>query len=202
MPSASFNVTPDTLIPTPMTKPRPAFQVANTFFTGPEFNKASKFCNSNLVCDYDCPSGSVKGCNGKPGCYSICTSASAIPAKKRRQARVSSQDKRTHSMKQITHLPADASRNENEEKLCPSGLVACPIVSQFASELNYECVDPMMHKNFCGGCPSTGTGVDCEGLEGASNVQCINGQCVIKRCTRGYVLSTATDGSTLCHRAF
>ncbi|KAG8909958.1 hypothetical protein FRC02_007458, partial [Tulasnella sp. 418] len=143
--AATFNATPDSFIPTLLTQPRPAFQVAkyvfsstirfytlihlsktdcNTFFTGPEFNKASKFCNSNFVCDYDCPSGSVKGCNGRPGCYSICTPASAIPAKMRRQAPVNSRDKRMNGMNPIIHLPAVASENGNEEKLCPeSGLV-------------------------------------------------------------------------------
>ncbi|KIY52742.1 hypothetical protein FISHEDRAFT_8917, partial [Fistulina hepatica ATCC 64428] len=46
----------------------------------------------------------------------------------------------------------------------------------------------------CGGCLSTGRGQDCSAIEGAWNVACEQGSCVVYTCTSGYRRSS--DGSS------
>ncbi|KAI5475642.1 hypothetical protein MNV49_001104 [Pseudohyphozyma bogoriensis] len=55
---------------------------------------------------------------------------------------------------------------------CPSSQRACPLPSG-----NFECLD-YDELTSCGGCVSTGTGVDCLELPGVNGVSCIEGKCV------------------------
>ncbi|KAH9980421.1 hypothetical protein BJV74DRAFT_109935 [Russula compacta] len=62
----------------------------------------------------------------------------------------------------------------------------------------WECVDIAHDLESCGGCvlPLTAYspfGVDCTALPGVADVSCLSGQCVIRRCLRGYTL--APDGT-------
>jgi len=76
--------------------------------------------------------------------------------------------------------------------LCPSGLDACPIPGLTGSE--YECVDTKADLESCGGCVSTGEGQDCSLIEGAWNVGCEKGSCIIYTCAAGY--KRAHDGKS------
>ncbi|KAI5481430.1 hemolysin-III channel protein Izh2 [Pseudohyphozyma bogoriensis] len=58
-----------------------------------------------------------------------------------------------------------------ENPVCPHTQRACPLPSG-----NFECID-FDELTSCGGCVSTGTGVDCLALEGNGGVGCISGEC-------------------------
>ncbi|KAF9056179.1 hypothetical protein BJ165DRAFT_486772 [Panaeolus papilionaceus] len=70
--------------------------------------------------------------------------------------------------------------------LCPTGLDACPI-SQLVND--YECLDTAVELESCGGCASLGQGQDCTQIEGAWNVGCEQGTCVVLTCAGGFSLS-------------
>ncbi|KAI0639396.1 hypothetical protein C8Q77DRAFT_1152380 [Trametes polyzona] len=79
--------------------------------------------------------------------------------------------------------------------LCPNGLEACPLVGLTGLSGDYECADTRNDVQSCGGCVSTGAGVDCTAIDGVGNVGCNNGKCVVLTCAAGYKRSA--DGS-LC----
>lgn len=62
--------------------------------------------------------------------------------------------------------------------LCPDQLEACPIMGLTGLSGDYECADTRNDIQSCGGCASTGAGVDCTTIDGAWNVGCNNGKCV------------------------
>lgn len=90
--------------------------------------------------------------------------------------------------------------------LCPSGETACPIagsssfdafthssnkVQDFLSQKGgYECLNTMTSPESCGGCASTGSGVDCTKIANNSGVGCNAGQCIVFSCERGFAPSS------------
>lgn len=76
--------------------------------------------------------------------------------------------------------------------LCPVGLDACPILGLTSSD--YECVDTQADLESCGGCASIGEGDDCSAIDGAWNVGCENGVCIIYTCAAGF--RRAYDGKS------
>jgi hypothetical protein len=76
--------------------------------------------------------------------------------------------------------------------LCPMGLDVCPIPGLTSSD--YECVDTKADLESCGGCVSAGEGQDCSEIEGAWNVGCEKGACIIYSCAAGY--RRAYDGKS------
>ena len=97
--------------------------------------------------------------------------------------------------------------------LCPVGETACPIAGAasfgaFALSSNknadfghsaggYECLDTATSLDSCGGCASTGQGMDCTQIAHSSGVGCNSGQCVIFSCESGYAVSS---NATKCVR--
>ncbi|TBU35238.1 hypothetical protein BD311DRAFT_745812 [Dichomitus squalens] len=73
--------------------------------------------------------------------------------------------------------------------LCPSGLDACPPAGLTGSTDDWECVDTASDLQSCGGCASIGKGQDCTAIEGAWNVGCNSGKCVVFTCAQGYLRS-------------
>ncbi|KAI5479521.1 VanZ-like domain protein [Pseudohyphozyma bogoriensis] len=65
---------------------------------------------------------------------------------------------------------------------CPHSQRACPLPSG-----NFECVE-FDELTSCGGCVSTGSGVDCLSLPGVQGVQCIEDICVAQSCLVGFRL--------------
>lgn len=94
--------------------------------------------------------------------------------------------------------------------LCPAGETACPIstfgslspslVQQFdsadavAPAGGYECIDTATTLDSCGGCASTGEGVDCNLIPNAAGVGCEAGSCVVFSCEAGF--RPSLDGTT------
>ena len=72
-------------------------------------------------------------------------------------------------------------------------LSACAIDPSAKRPL-FECIDTRSTLDSCGGCSSEGTGVDCSQIEGADEVSCDGGRCVVRSCERGWAV--AEDGST------
>ncbi|KAF8973936.1 hypothetical protein BDZ97DRAFT_408143 [Flammula alnicola] len=75
--------------------------------------------------------------------------------------------------------------------LCPSGLDACP-VSTLSGD--YECLDTAIELESCGGCTTMGKGQDCTKIEGAWNVGCDQGSCIVYSCAGGFRLGA--DGKS------
>ncbi|KAI9631641.1 hypothetical protein KEM48_014550 [Puccinia striiformis f. sp. tritici PST-130] len=70
---------------------------------------------------------------------------------------------------------------------CPTGLDACPI-SSFNTSPGYECVNTQEELEHCGGCSSTGDGVDCNTITGVESAGCSRGQCMAFACKEGFYL--------------
>ncbi|KAH9451835.1 hypothetical protein MJO29_013529 [Puccinia striiformis f. sp. tritici] len=70
---------------------------------------------------------------------------------------------------------------------CPTGLDACPI-SSFNTSPGYECVNTQEELEHCGGCSSTGDGVDCNTISGVESAGCSRGQCMAFACKEGFYL--------------
>ncbi|KAH9453313.1 hypothetical protein Pst134EA_024193 [Puccinia striiformis f. sp. tritici] len=80
-------------------------------------------------------------------------------------------------------------RNDVDRKFCPDSEIACRMSSG-----GYECLDPDVTLESCGGCSSIGTGVDCRNITGADEVGCYQGACQVITCGRGFRL---IDGSCI-----
>ncbi|CAD6564121.1 MAG: hypothetical protein TREMPRED_003206 [Tremellales sp. Tagirdzhanova-0007] len=79
-------------------------------------------------------------------------------------------------------------RVNRDQPLCPSGLTACPLPGAVLTDpqnsaslqsAGYECLDIATDMNSCGGCASTGQGLDCEAFPHARQTWCNLGQCAI-----------------------
>lgn len=72
--------------------------------------------------------------------------------------------------------------------LCPIGLSACPI-SPFSSSKGYECIDTHEEIESCGGCSTTGEGINCNTVPGVKFAGCAAGQCLAFSCEKGFKLT-------------
>ncbi|GAA5826226.1 hypothetical protein JCM3770_006113 [Rhodotorula araucariae] len=107
-----------------------------------------------------------------------------------------------------------------KKTLCPgANEEACPILGsaiyeqavehhfQAASEFSgvmlgaggYECLDTTQSLESCGGCASTGEGVDCTKIRGAQGVGCETGKCVVFSCEQGWRPSPDGDQCVRAH---
>ncbi|KAI9610810.1 hypothetical protein KEM48_004699 [Puccinia striiformis f. sp. tritici PST-130] len=93
----------------------------------------------------------------------------------------------------------DSSINEK----CPAGLSACPISSGMTikASAGFECLDVQQEVTSCGGCASTGQGVDCTTMKGVSSAGCSEGKCKIFSCKYGYRYSTVHNVCYKSHRS-
>jgi len=80
---------------------------------------------------------------------------------------------------------------KSRASLCPTGLDACP-VSGLAAD--YECIDVATELESCGGCTSLNKGQDCTKIQGAWNVGCDQGSCVVYSCAGGFQIGA--DGKS------
>lgn len=99
------------------------------------------------------------------------------------------------------------------EHRCDFGLDKCGIYSAFGhgngrahgsgSEVApYECIDTRNNLESCGGCvvpyalndyEDEPRGVDCTSLPGVSDVDCHVGQCVVRKCAKGWELALSEE---------
>jgi hypothetical protein len=84
-------------------------------------------------------------------------------------------------------------KSRSHQPLCPTDFDACPVTGPLDGD-DYECVDFATELEFCGGCPALGAGQDCSTIEGAWNVGCDQGSCVVYTCAGGYELGA--DGKS------
>ncbi|KAG9087810.1 hypothetical protein FRC07_012733 [Ceratobasidium sp. 392] len=68
----------------------------------------------------------------------------------------------------------------------------------------YECIKPKEDLYNCGGCSSTGQGMDCTSATGVLGTSCTDGKCVIclikDTCQKGFKLATNEQGAKQCVR--
>ncbi|EFP84452.1 uncharacterized protein PGTG_10172 [Puccinia graminis f. sp. tritici CRL 75-36-700-3] len=96
-----------------------------------------------------------------------------------------------------------AAANTTAEE-CPSGLSACPISSGLTlpnPSAGFECLDVLQEVTSCGGCVSTGKGIDCTTLKGVSSSGCSEGKCTIFSCKAGYQFSSVHNVCYKSHRS-
>ncbi|KNZ48898.1 uncharacterized protein VP01_533g6 [Puccinia sorghi] len=86
---------------------------------------------------------------------------------------------------------------------CPSGLTACPIATgpSLSPSGGFECLDVQQEVTSCGGCSSTGQGVDCTTLKGVSSAGCSAGECKIFSCKPGFQFSFVNNACYKSHRS-
>ena len=70
---------------------------------------------------------------------------------------------------------ARARRNLVKINSCPQGHESCSI----EGSSGFECIDTLSSLEQCGGCASSGKGVDCTSLPGVAAVGCVEGSCAI-----------------------
>ncbi|KAG9094790.1 hypothetical protein FRC07_011255, partial [Ceratobasidium sp. 392] len=94
---------------------------------------------------------------------------------------------------------------------CPAAMIACPIeappslngeraTATISTSDPYECIKPKEDLYNCGGCSSTGKGVNCNAITGVRGTSCDNGKCTIYTCQKGYKLAVKEDGVEECVR--
>ncbi|KAG8705412.1 hypothetical protein FRC09_002973 [Ceratobasidium sp. 395] len=95
---------------------------------------------------------------------------------------------------------------------CPAPMLACPIQSKSSLDVGqatptistdndaFECITPQEDLANCGGCSSTGEGKNCELIPGVRGTGCIEGQCAIYTCQKGYALVVNEQGAQECVR--
>jgi len=57
---------------------------------------------------------------------------------------------------------------------CPTGFEECPIPGMAG---DFECLETLSELNSCGGCASTGAGVDCTKIAHVDDSTCYGGSC-------------------------
>lgn len=78
-------------------------------------------------------------------------------------------------------------RRDTSERLCPNVQeTACPIV---ANATGYECIDTQTEITSCGGCELLNEGENCVEIEGADEVGCQLGQCIIFSVLPGFEIN-------------
>jgi len=82
-----------------------------------------------------------------------------------------------------------AKRQSSVVGKCPTGLDACPI-SAFSRSKGFECVSTQDELEHCGGCSTTGEGVNCNRVVGIKNPGCSRGQCIAFECEAGFYLAS------------
>jgi hypothetical protein len=80
---------------------------------------------------------------------------------------------------------------------CPGTQIACAI-NPLAKHITFECLDVARTLDSCGGCLSEGLGADCTQIDGADEVACVDGACVVHECQRGWEVGM---NGTSCVRA-
>ncbi|ODN82812.1 hypothetical protein, variant [Cryptococcus amylolentus CBS 6039] len=68
---------------------------------------------------------------------------------------------------------------------CPNGLHACTVNGNTGGEWSYECIDPIVELEACGGCLENG-GQDCTNIAHALSVGCSVGTCEVFSCKYGF----------------
>lgn len=66
----------------------------------------------------------------------------------------------------------------------------------------YECIDTTQALDSCGGCASTGEGMDCTKIRGARSVGCEASRCVVLSCDAGWRPSPRGDKCVRARSAF
>ncbi|KAG8689070.1 hypothetical protein FRC09_012594 [Ceratobasidium sp. 395] len=96
--------------------------------------------------------------------------------------------------------------------LCPVDMSVCPLAAAphvmdseratatIPTKDSYECVKPEEDLYNCGGCSSTGQGVNCNTITGVLGTSCIKGKCVVYTCQKGYKFTTNKNGAQECVR--
>ncbi|KAF8966068.1 hypothetical protein BDZ97DRAFT_716401 [Flammula alnicola] len=91
--------------------------------------------------------------------------------------------------------------NGPNDHRCAEGLTSCPIIGRGLQ--SWECVDTENDLESCGGCVLPDhpgmhpEGVDCTAIQDVSDVSCIHGQCVVRRCMPGYAPNLLGDSCVL-----
>ncbi|KAH9486315.1 Protein priA [Psilocybe cubensis] len=94
--------------------------------------------------------------------------------------------------------------SELAESICPSGLYGCPIAKPGSlsslptslstwTEQGFECIDTKADLRACGGCASIDSKHDCTTIEGANDISCAVGTCVVDSCLPGYSLDSKNN---------
>jgi len=109
-------------------------------------------------------------------------------------------DSKKNAKRDALTLNDDFSGIEKEEDIfgakCEWGFTKCGILNSEWREdgLGFECVDTSSDLESCGGCAvpfysshsSRPLGTDCTSIPGVSDVECVRGACVVKRCAKGW----------------
>ncbi|OCF31773.1 hypothetical protein I316_06580 [Kwoniella heveanensis BCC8398] len=84
-------------------------------------------------------------------------------------------------------IAIDFPQTDLDKMYCPGSLHACTVPTAAGGEWSYECVDFLSELESCGGCASTGEGVDCTSIPHADSVGCELGVCQVYTCKSGFV---------------
>ncbi|KAJ6510569.1 hypothetical protein C8R45DRAFT_814680 [Mycena sanguinolenta] len=154
-------------------------------------------CAGHAQCYY--PLNSVPSCQSGSPCYFTCTNGySAYPSGSHPTQCVCSSPHTECNGKCGTFqgCPSTyyAKRDLAGGEKCSKGHTACPIPGRGAK--SWECIDTQTELESCGGCVysdfSTSllglAGTDCTAIPGVSDVSCVNGRCVVRKCVSGYNL--------------
>ncbi|KAI0081126.1 hypothetical protein K474DRAFT_1588492, partial [Panus rudis PR-1116 ss-1] len=149
-------------------------------------DNAVSFCSKGTPCGFSCkngysPSSDKKECVCLPPfsiCNGICGKFKSCPSSHPKSKR---------------EIELDI---QKREAVCDKGLTACGIYgwNGLSSKDAWECVDTNRDIESCGGCAipltlGTPRGIDCTAIPGVRDVSCHAGQCIVHRCSPGYVVS-------------
>ncbi|KAK7028331.1 hypothetical protein R3P38DRAFT_2935449 [Favolaschia claudopus] len=173
-----------------------AVTIAGTDATIAELTSMINSCNGRTECHF--PAHAVPQCkNGNP-CFFTCQDGyTASPSTKPTECVCASPYTECNGQCGVYRgCPSTYIAKRELVHDCRDGFTACRIPG--GSAKSYECIDTRTELESCGGC-LYGTlikghsllGEDCTTIPGVSDVSCIKGQCVVRKCMPGYILGGA-----------
>ncbi|KAG8732273.1 hypothetical protein FRC12_019354 [Ceratobasidium sp. 428] len=163
---------------------------------------AGKYSNNNMCSD--CPAGTISN-PGSKSC-TVCPGGS-VPSSNGQTCTTCPRNTYSNG-DNCSPCPAGSTSNPGSSSCgpqpsrraqpilsmqCPSGEQLCPVLYGRGGE---ECLNTMTNSESCGGCvgaddddASKFTGRDCSTIEGAGQVKCNSGKCVMLSCAPHYELS-------------
>ncbi|KPV74981.1 uncharacterized protein RHOBADRAFT_53896 [Rhodotorula graminis WP1] len=132
--------------------------------------------NNGQYSTCQCASGFVS--DGAEGCVAVGPSARARSRHRRA----------LNAMPHGQDVFAPKSSGGRAANACPRGETACPTASG-----GFECIDTSSSLTSCGGCPGAG-GENCLAIPGALAIQCLDSQCHVGSCFKGWRHSKERNG--------
>jgi len=141
----------------------------------------------SLLCPATCPAGTFSATGTSTSCTQCGPNAVAQPGSNSCATckTGTAPDATKASCTPTTSPKAKKQKKRKQVLLCPAGHQACEVSLGSGRGSVLECVNTSEDITSCGGCPGSGTGVDCTLWDDVAEAKCQRGRCVYT-CPKGW----------------